>query len=42
MDPHKRTSRFPLFEYVPLSKPGGRAKVTRFVGNIVIYPWIWG
>jgi hypothetical protein len=42
MDPHERTSRFPIIDGVALRKPCGCATVMRFAGKIVIYPWIWG
>jgi hypothetical protein len=42
MDPHQRTRRFPIIDAVALGKPGGRATMMRFAGDIVIYPWIWG
>ena len=42
MDPHKRTLRFPFFEYVALGKPGGRTAMMRFASNILIYPRICG
>jgi hypothetical protein len=42
MDPHKRTSRFPHFEYVALSKPRRRATVVRSASHIMIDPRIRG
>ena len=42
MDPHKRTLRFPFFEYVAFDKPPGRTDVMRFAGNILVYPRICG
>ena len=42
MDPQERTRRFPTIHGVTLRKPGGRAMVMRFPGDIVIYRWIWG
>ena len=42
MDPHERTRRFPIIDGVALRKPRGRTMVMRFLGDIVIYPWIWG
>ena len=42
MDPHKRTSRFPLTHGVSLRKPRGRATVMYFARKILVYPWIWG
>jgi hypothetical protein len=41
MDPHQRARRFPIIDGVTLGKPGGRATMMRFAGDIVIYPWIW-
>jgi hypothetical protein len=42
MDPHKRTLRFPFFEYVALGEPRGRTVMMRFASNILIYPRICG
>jgi hypothetical protein len=42
MDPHKRTLRFPFFEYVAFSKPCGRTAMMRFASSILIYPRICG
>ena len=41
MDPHERTRRFPITDGIALRKPCGRAMVMRFLGDIVIYAWIW-
>ena len=42
MDPHERTRRFPIIDGVALREPRGRTMVMRFLGDIMVYPWIWG